>query len=73
MGFHTKEEVWEGLSDCKRAPAMARALVSSGWIPQFKVFNELRQQDETTAERESAWARRPPREQARRRRWGLAM
>ena len=35
---------------------MARALVHSGRLPQFKVFNELRQQDETAAERESTWA-----------------
>ena len=59
MGFST-EEVWEGLSDYKRTLAMTRTLVRSGWLLQFKVFNELRQQDEMTAESESAWARRPP-------------
>ena len=41
VGFYTKEEVWRGLSDYKRAPAMTRALVNSGWLPQFRVFKEL--------------------------------
>ena len=51
---------------------MARARINSGWLPQFRVFNELRQEDttateaETTAaEEESAWAWRLPRGQAR--------
>ena len=61
VGFYTKEDVWEGLGDSERAPAMARATVNSGCLPQLSVFSELRQQDETTAARESAWARRPKR------------
>ena len=48
IGFSTKGEVWEGLSDYKKAPGMARALISSGWLPQFRVFNEIRLQDGTT-------------------------
>ena len=63
MGFLTKGDVAKGLSDYKKAPGMARALINSGWLPQFRVFNELRQEgitateEETTAaEEESAWA-----------------
>ena len=73
MGFTTKGEVWKGLSDYKKAPGMARALINSGWLPQYKVFNELRLEDimvaeeeSTVAEEESAWARRLPPGQARR-------
>ena len=58
MGFPTKEEVREGLSNYKLAPATARALIRSGWLQQSRVFEELRQQDESAAGRESAWARR---------------
>ena len=67
MGFSTKGDVAQGLSDYKKAPGMARALINSGWLLQFRVFNELRQEDitateeETTAAKEeSAWARRLP-------------
>ena len=73
MGFSTKGDVAKGLSDYKKAPGMAWALINSGWLPQFMVFNELRQEDitateeETTAaEEESAWARRLPPGQAQR-------
>ena len=58
MDFVTKGDVAKGLSDYKKAPGMARALINSGWLPQFRVFNELRQEDTTAAEEESAWARR---------------
>ena len=69
MGYRSKGAVAKGLSDYKKAPSMARALTSSGWVPQFRVFNELRQEEEeftateaegTAAEEESAWARRLP-------------
>ena len=33
MGFSTKDEVWKGLSDHRKAPGMARILISSGWLP----------------------------------------
>ena len=36
------------------------ALYFSGWLPHFRLYNELRQQDEMNAERESAWTRRAP-------------
>ena len=74
MGFLTPGAVVKGLSDYKKAPEMARALISSGWLPQFRVYNELRleefiETEATTAareEEESAWVRRPPPGQARR-------
>ena len=60
MGFVTKDEVGRRLSDYKRAPSMARAQTHSDWLPQFKVFNEIRLQEDAAAEEESAWARRLP-------------
>ena len=56
MGFVTNGDVAKGLSDFKKAPWMARALINSGWLPQFRVFNELRQEDTTPTEEESACA-----------------
>ena len=50
----TKGEVWEGLSDYKKAPGMAHALINSGWLLYFRVFNEIRLHDGTAAEEESA-------------------
>ena len=41
FGYITKKEVYYGLSYCNIAPDMARALIQSGWLPQFRVFNEL--------------------------------
>ena len=35
---------------------MARVLIDNGWLPQFRVFNELQLHDGTAAEEESAWA-----------------
>ena len=58
IGFYTKEEVREGLSDYKWVPVLARALLNSGWLPQFKAFNKLRQRDVMNAKRDSALARR---------------
>ena len=74
MSFLTQGAVAKGLSDYKKAPEMARALISSGWLPQFRVYNGLRLEEfievqaNTAAreEEESAWARRLPPGQARR-------
>ena len=54
MGFTIREEVWDGLSDYKRAPAMARTFTNGGWLPQFWVFNELRQHEDMVTGEESA-------------------
>ena len=67
-GFSTKGEVWEGLSDHRKAPGMARASIGSGRLLQFSVFIELRLQESTAAEEESAWVRRLLPGQERRRR-----
>ena len=64
MGLLTKGKLWEGLSDYRKAPGMARALISSGWLAQFKVFNEIRLHNGTVGEKECAWARRFPPGQA---------
>ena len=65
--FSTKGEVWEELENYKKAPGMARALINSGWLPQFRVFNEIQLHGGTAAEEESAWQRRLSPGQARRR------
>ena len=38
---YVAKEVFHGLSHHDTAPDMARALVQSGWLPQFRVFNGL--------------------------------
>ena len=54
IGFLTKSDVAKGLSDYKKAPGMARALINSGWLPQFRVYNELRLEEFTEAEATTA-------------------
>ena len=74
MNFSTPGAVMKNLSDYKKALEMARALISSCWLPQFRVYNKLRLEEfieaeaTTTAgeEEESAWARCLPPGQARR-------
>ena len=75
MGFVTKGDVVKGLSDFKKAPEMARALINSSWLPQLSVFNKLRQEDTTATEEESAWAQHLPPGQARRQgcRWNPSL
>ena len=43
MGFPTPGTVQRGLRDPETAPRMAKALVRSGWLHDFRVFEELRQ------------------------------
>ena len=43
MCLLTPESVREGLRDPKLAPRMAKVLVRSGWLRDFRVFEELRQ------------------------------
>ena len=60
LGYGSAAEVHHGLSHYKTAPGMARALAYSGWLPQFKVFNELRHVDTIPLIRTHAWSRRLP-------------
>ena len=51
MGFFTPDAVRQGLSAAGTAHAMAKALTRSGWLRDFRVFEELRirkEQDEDT-------------------------
>ena len=73
LGYEADADVYRGLSHVDTAPSMARALTQSGWLPQFRVFNQLRLQDTLASEKEHAWARRPPPTPARRRRKALAL
>ena len=73
FGYTIKEEVHRGLSHHDTAPDMARALVQSGWLPQFRVFNELQYASSTAEDNRYAWARRPPPQPAQRRRRAPAM
>ena len=52
---------------------MARTLVQSDWLPQFKVFNELQHAGSIVEGNSYAWARRPPPQLERRRRRALAL
>ena len=68
FGYTTKE-VFRGLGHHDTAPDMARALIQSGWLPQFRVFNELQHTGSSAEGNSYAWARRlPPRPERRRRR-----
>ena len=68
FGYVTKEEVFRCLSHHDTAPDMARALVQSGWLPQFRVFNELQYTGSGAEGNSYARARRlPPRPERRRR------
>ena len=60
LGYNTEKDVYHGLSHVDTAPSMARALTQSGWLPQFRVFNQLWRQDNSASDKEYAWARRPP-------------
>lgn len=73
LGYNTEKDVYHGLSHVDTAPSMARALTQSGWLPQFRVFNQLWRQDNSASDKEHAWARRPPPPAARRRRRALAL
>ena len=73
FGYTTKEEVFHGLSRHDTAPDMARALVQSGWLPQFKAFNELQHAGSIVEGNGYAWARRPPPQPERRQRRALAL
>ena len=42
LGLNTAESVGEALGDPKRAPEMARRLVGSGWLPEYRVAETLR-------------------------------
>ena len=42
LGLHAAESVGETLGDPKRAPEMARRLVGSGWLPEYRVAETLR-------------------------------
>ena len=67
--YVTKEEVHRDLCHHNTAPDMARALVQSGWLPQFRVFNKLKYAGSDAEGNSYAWARRlPPRPERRRRR-----
>ena len=57
MGFPTPARVREGLSDPATAPAMAKALTRSGWLQEFRVFEELRIRKERN---EDTGGGRPP-------------
>ena len=40
------------LSNHETAPAVARSIVQSGWLPQFRVFEKLQRRDELAADME---------------------
>ena len=54
LGYTSKEAVYRGLSHSDTAPRMARTLVQSGWLPQFRTFNQLRRQETSASNTEHA-------------------
>ena len=61
LGYPLAEAMRTGLRSRETALGMARALVRSGWLPQFRVFQEIRRhygKDDNDMGR--AWSRRPP-------------
>ena len=43
LGFSTAAEVRKGLNSAQTAPKMARLLLKSGWLPEFRVAESIRQ------------------------------
>ena len=61
LGYPTPEAVQAGLCNRETALGISRALVQSGWLPQYRVFQETRRyfgKDDDNMGR--AWSRRPP-------------
>ena len=64
--FQRRAKYGKNLATTARRQRWRRFLINSGWLPQFRVFNEIQLHDGTRAEEESAWARRLSPGQARR-------
>ena len=60
FGYVTEKDVHQFLSHHDTAPDTACAVTQSGWLPQFRVFNGLKQAGLATESDNHAWARRPP-------------
>ena len=67
LGFHTKEQVWEALSDPKLAKKLAQGLLSSGWLQEYRLANKLHFEETLEAARVGVTKRPPPERHKKRR------
>jgi len=68
MGYRSVEQVWEALSSPKTAKVLARALVKSGWLEEYRLFLKLDSQEALEAIRAGITTRPPPERHKRKRR-----
>ena len=66
MGFFSISRVRAGLSDPETAGKMAKNLLQSGWLKQFRLSEELRM-EEGLADALAGWQQKPPPERHKRR------
>jgi hypothetical protein len=67
MGYTTTSEARAGLSNPETAGKMAKSLLHSGWLKEFRLSEKLRL-EEGLADALAGWQRRPPPERHKRRR-----
>ena len=67
MGYTSISEVRAGLSSPQTAGKMAKNLLQSGWLKEFRLSEKLRL-EEGLADALAGWQRRPPPERHKRRR-----
>jgi len=68
MGYNSPEQVWEALSNLKAAKVLARALIQSGWLGEYRLFIKLDFQEALEATRARITIRPPPERHKRKRR-----
>jgi hypothetical protein len=66
MGFSSISEARAGLSNPETAGKMAKSLLQSGWLREFRLSEKLRL-EEGLADALAGWQRRPPPERHKRR------
>ena len=67
MGYTTISKTKAGLSNPEKANKMAKSLLRSGWLREFRLSEKLRS-EEGLADALAGWERRPPPERHKRRR-----
>ena len=66
MGYSSISEVRARLSDPETAGKMAKPLLQSGWLKEFRLSEELRR-EEGLADALAGWQQKPPHERHKRR------
>jgi hypothetical protein len=68
MKYRSVEQVWEALSSPKTVKVLARALIQSGWLGEYRLFLKLDTQEALEAIRAGITMRPPPERHKRKRR-----